>query len=95
MRCSKWAAEGGGNGREPQYLPTHCQRYGADGVLAPGRAAAEAASKVVPQEMYFLSLLPLGERGFFYWRLNYEANGETMAPLTKEAVHIPSSNQKE
>ena len=62
----------------------------ADGVLAPGRAAVRAASKVVPQKMYFLSLLPQGSEAFFIGGKTHEANGETMAPLTKEAVHIPS-----
>ena len=41
------------------------------------------ANKVVPQEMYFLSLFPLGEQGLFYLEetLWNELNADGDAPI--------------
>ena len=49
----------------PLVSLTQCQRYRADGVLAPGEAAAYATNKVVPQNLSILSLFPTGEQGHF------------------------------
>ena len=57
------------------------------GAVTSGRGSGKQGGTA---EIYFLSLLPQGSEAFFIGGKTHEANGETMAPLTKEAVPIPS-----
>ena len=63
----------GGKGK-PEYPLTRCLRYGVAGVLASGKVAVFAASKVVPRIMYLFVLDSVAVEGAFIFRRNrYEA----------------------